>query len=260
MTTRAPVACHRPGCNGTVTNGKCTVCGPRRSSYEDRRGSAASRGYDREWQRLRLMVLRREPLCRMCADLGVITPATDVDHIIPKRDGGPDTFENLQPLCHGHHSQKTATEKTGGVPGQRASITIVAGPPGAGKTTYVNQNKKWGDLVLDLDALFVALTGLEWYEKPAGLLPFVLAARDAVIARLRQTSELQRAWVITSEADRKRLATLVSSLDAELVLLAVDASECIQRIANDNRRNNYLNEWNAIVERWWSTYRATAQG
>lgn len=260
MTTRAPVACHRPGCNGNVVDGRCTVCGPRRSNYEDRRGSAASRGYDREWQRLRLMVLRREPLCRMCAEAGIITPATDVDHIIRKSDGGLDTFGNLQPLCHSHHSQKTATEKMGGTLGQRASVTVVAGPPGAGKTTYVNRCKKWGDIVVDVDALFVALTGLDWYQKPAGLLPIILAARDAIIARLRQPSEIRHAWFITSEADQQRLATLVQSLDAELVLLSVDASECVRRIANDNRRNDHLNEWKAIVERWWSTYRASAQG
>lgn len=257
---KSPVACNRPGCHGTVVDGKCSYCGPRRSSYEDRRGSAASRGYDREWQRLRLMVLRREPLCRMCAQWGVIMPATDVDHIIPKREGGQDTFENLQPLCHSHHSQKTATEKTGGTLGQRARVTVVAGPPGAGKTTYVRQQIKWGELVVDLDALFAALSGLDWYEKPAGILPFALAARDAVIAQLYQASELQWAWVITSEAHQGRLQRLVSNLDAELVMLDVDASECIRRIANDDRRKQNLDHWKSIVERWWSTYRASAQG
>ena len=76
----------------------------------DRR-SAAKRGYGRTWQRLRRMVLRREPLCRKCkAEEGIYTAATDVDHIIPKRDGGTDEMSNLQALCHSHHSQKTARE------------------------------------------------------------------------------------------------------------------------------------------------------
>ena len=30
------------------------------------RGNASQRGYDVVWKRLRLMVLRREPLCRRC--------------------------------------------------------------------------------------------------------------------------------------------------------------------------------------------------
>ena len=34
--------------------------------------------------------------------------ATNVDHIIPRRDGGADESNNFQALCHSHHSQKTA--------------------------------------------------------------------------------------------------------------------------------------------------------
>lgn len=256
MASRPAQACAQLGCHGVVIDGSCSICGPRRRAnlYDDRRGSAASRGYGREWQRLRLMVLRREPLCRTCAEQGIVTPATDVDHIIPKRDGGPDSFENLQPLCHSHHSQKTATEKSDGTDGQRAVVTVVAGPPGAGKTTYVNERKRWGDLVVDVDAIYAALSGLDWYEKPAPLLPFVLAARDAIIARLRQANDVQRAWVITSEGERSKLTALASSLDAELIVLDVDASECNRRIANDDRRKRNHQHWQSIVERWWSNW------
>lgn len=60
------------------------------------------------WQRLRASVLRGEPLCRHCTAEGKTVPATDVDH----RDGNPGNNEpeNLQPLCHEHHSRKTARD------------------------------------------------------------------------------------------------------------------------------------------------------
>ncbi|MCH8342476.1 MAG: HNH endonuclease [Planctomycetes bacterium] len=66
--------------------------------------SAARRGYGWRWRKLRMMVLRRDPFCKWpgCHD-----PSTDADHIIPKRDGGDDSFDNLQGLCAMHHSQKT---------------------------------------------------------------------------------------------------------------------------------------------------------
>ncbi len=72
--------------------------------------SAHKRGYDRRWQRLRLVVLSIEPLCRICNELGLAVPAEDVDHIVRRSDGGTDELSNLQPLCHVCHSRKTARE------------------------------------------------------------------------------------------------------------------------------------------------------
>lgn len=60
------------------------------------------------WRRLRKRILRERPWCEepeRCHEA-----ATDVDHIIPIEDGGDPWDEaNLRPLCHPHHSRKTAT-------------------------------------------------------------------------------------------------------------------------------------------------------
>jgi len=71
------------------------------------RASAARRGYDRRHQRLRLMVLREQPIC--AAD-GCDEPATELDHIKPLRAGGTDERCNMQGLCRLHHNQKTHRE------------------------------------------------------------------------------------------------------------------------------------------------------
>jgi 5-methylcytosine-specific restriction protein A len=55
-------------------------------------------------------IKKREPLCRTCKAAGRVTLATEVDHIIPLFKGGPDTEDNLQPLCFECHKIKTATE------------------------------------------------------------------------------------------------------------------------------------------------------
>jgi 5-methylcytosine-specific restriction enzyme A len=70
----------------------------------DQRPSAAARGYDARWRRLRRMVLARQPVC---ATPGCNRPATDVDHRIAKAAGGDDSFENLVAYCHACHSRKT---------------------------------------------------------------------------------------------------------------------------------------------------------
>ena len=62
------------------------------------------------WARLRLRQLAKEPLCRMCAARGDVTPATEVDHIVAIKRGG-DAFpglDGLQSLCRSCHSRKTA--------------------------------------------------------------------------------------------------------------------------------------------------------
>jgi hypothetical protein len=64
---------------------------------------------------MRASVLNGEPLCRHCAARGLLTEATDVDHV--SGDPGDNSSENLQPLCHECHSRKTASDQ-----GKRVSM------------------------------------------------------------------------------------------------------------------------------------------
>jgi 5-methylcytosine-specific restriction protein A len=71
-----------------------------------------SRGYGKEWQRIRLIALRRDHnLCQVCLKNGFVTRATQVDHIINKAKGGTDNIENLQSICKECHDKKTIQEK-----------------------------------------------------------------------------------------------------------------------------------------------------
>ncbi|MCA9052174.1 MAG: HNH endonuclease [Planctomycetaceae bacterium] len=85
---------------------------PRMSKAENR-PSAALRGYDATWRKIRLAALREAPLCVECLKAGRTEPATEVDHITPLARGGTHARSNLQPLCKMHHSQKTAREDMG---------------------------------------------------------------------------------------------------------------------------------------------------
>lgn len=61
------------------------------------------------WQRLRLLVLREQPLCPLCREQGRYVAATDVDHDVPHRGDHARFWDraNLVALCHAHHSAKT---------------------------------------------------------------------------------------------------------------------------------------------------------
>lgn len=78
-----------------------------------RRGNTTQRGYGADWQCLRAEQLRREPLCRFCAEAGRFTCGQVVDHIVPIAEAphlrlDPD---NLRTLCKRCHDRRTATEQ-----------------------------------------------------------------------------------------------------------------------------------------------------
>ncbi len=76
------------------------------ASGDHNRPHSRARGYDRTWEKLRIMHLNAEPFCRMCAEEGVSTPADMVDHILTVEER-PDlrlVDSNLQSLCNSHHS------------------------------------------------------------------------------------------------------------------------------------------------------------
>lgn len=85
------------------------------------RGSAASRGYDRTWQRLRLVVLAEEPLCRFCQQRGELVEATVIDHIVPiaVRPELRLDRSNLRALCKPCHDAHTG-RRGGGRDGEAA--------------------------------------------------------------------------------------------------------------------------------------------
>lgn len=103
MPAALPRPCSRPGCRGIMRGGRCDRCGFTPGvRATDTRASAARRGYNHHWRKRRAATLAAEPgehagpLCVECLRSGRVTPATDLDHIIPKRAGGSDDPANLQ--------------------------------------------------------------------------------------------------------------------------------------------------------------------
>src|SRR5690606_5681399 len=121
MAFRPPRPCNKPGCG--------EYCVPRESYCQehleqknreryrrDRRGSAASRGYDHRWRQARDRFLRSNPCCVKCEEeKGLYVPATVVDHVIPHKGNRRLMWDesNWQALCKPCHDRKTATEDGG---------------------------------------------------------------------------------------------------------------------------------------------------
>ncbi len=69
----------------------------------------------KHWEGMRKHQLSAHPLCAGCLSGGIITPATQVDHVFPWQQIGDHAFfRNIfQSLCTNCHSSKTGSEKQG---------------------------------------------------------------------------------------------------------------------------------------------------
>ena len=75
------------------------------------RGTAEQRGYGSHWRKKRATVLERDRhLCRCESCKGQRLPASEVDHILPKKRGGSDDLSNLRAMNSGCHKLKTQKE------------------------------------------------------------------------------------------------------------------------------------------------------
>lgn len=115
-----PIAAARPcrhsGCNALVRDGS-GYCAAHQADRKigkfanERRGSRQSRGYGAEWEQTRKRILSRDKgLCQVCLEESKLRPAKQVDHKVPKAEGGTDEDNNLQAICVPCHQAKTAAE------------------------------------------------------------------------------------------------------------------------------------------------------
>jgi len=115
MPKRPAPACRQPGCPRLAAdNGFCQEDAVKqgRVSYAVR-GSRRERGYPANWEKLRLFILARDPVCKGC-DTQL---STEVDHIQPLERGGTNAPANLQGLDKSCHSRKTSLEQRLSDPG-----------------------------------------------------------------------------------------------------------------------------------------------
>lgn len=98
--------------------GQCAAC---KQAADLARGTATERGYGPEHrQRFRAGVLEKDPLCVICLDWGLHTPATVADHWplsrrqLVKRGLDPNDPQYGRGLCEPCHGRETQTHQPGG--------------------------------------------------------------------------------------------------------------------------------------------------
>lgn len=239
-----------------------------RAEDRERRGNPRD-VYGAAWQRARLVYLAANPLCVECLAVDRVTPARDVDHVVPHRGDLARFWDrsNWQSLCATCHKIKTAREDGGfgttagrfpNVRPSRVPFVLVAGPPGAGKSSWVRARLGAGVLVLDLDLILAELTHRPIYARASDdEWRRALRVRNARLAELAEFPPRYAGAFLIASAPTLAERSWWRERGARVVVLATPLVECERRIRADPRRDPQCAARHVEVARkWWARYTA----
>jgi len=136
-------------------------------------------------------------------------------------------------------------------------VCIVYGPPLAGKKTFIRQQISRGDLVVDIDQLYTAVSMLPYYDKPDNLLVNVRGIHNQLLDNIKtRYGKWNNAWIIGGYADRYKREKLAADLGAELIFCYVSQDECLRRLELDEDRRYRQDEWAGYIHKWFEEYTA----
>lgn len=128
------------------------------------------------------------------------------------------------------HRELKAKPSTSPAPaGDMANVTVVTGPPAAGKTTHVREHAQDGDVIIDFDLIANALSGkaADNHEHAAHVQTVAKAARQAAIDAAIKTSA--RVWLIHAMPSAKQQVEY-SARGAEIVTIDPGKDVVMRRI------------------------------
>nr|DAY51544.1 MAG TPA: HNH endonuclease [Caudoviricetes sp.] len=157
----------------------------------------------------------------------------------------PDLVEIICLDCHNKEHRRFGHQK---------HVYIVWGSPLSGKTSAVREMMRAGDIVLDIDRLWSAITMQHEYSKPDNVRFNVFALRDNLMDQIKtRHGQWYDAYVIGGYPDKYDRERLAQTLGAELIYCESTMRECLDR----RRESGRPEKWDQYITDWWATYERT---
>lgn len=134
-------------------------------------------------------------------------------------------------------------------------VYFVWGAPCSGKSTYVQKVKMPGDLVVDIDLIWQALTGGAKYVKPDELKQNVFMTRDALLEQVKtRAGKWRQAYIISAEPRRRVREGYIEALNAEPIYITTDRETALKRLYGDVERVNVRPSWELYINTFFDTF------
>jgi len=212
----------------------------------------------KEWRSLRLqLIVERMGTCERCGIIHLsidlvghhiieLTPENVQDHNISLN---PENIEIICRTCHDLEHNRFGKRK-------EKKVFLVYGPPLAGKKEFVIQQMRRGDLVINMDDLYSAISGLPEYDKPDNLFSNVIAVHNQLIDQAKtRMGKWENAWIVGGYADKFKRNRTASDVGAELIFINASNEECLSRLEMDERLKYRKAEWRGYINKWFEQYR-----
>ena len=208
------------------------------------------------WRHLRSnLILERGNKCHRC-NKSFPSPSLIGHHIIPLTIDNIEDVNislnqnNIEIICIDCHNEEHNRFNQ-----QEQKVYIVYGSPCSGKSTYVNQHYNYGDMIIDIDRLWLALSNECKYKKPNELKQVVLSTYDYLIDCVKvRKGNWKNCFIVGSFANQIKRERLSKELNAELIFINETKEKCLNNLYNDKERKEVVNEWKLYIEKWFEDF------
>ena len=140
-------------------------------------------------------------------------------------------------------------------------IHIVTGPPGAGKNTFINAQMRTNEMLIDLDAIYAAISNSNPHvQKNAVLLQIAMCIRSDLFGYVRNHIKSGNVWIAACMPNgRKREMFARTFTNSKVYLIKPSKQVCLEHIRNDKRRLYPIEYAEKIVFDWYKAYTPSAK-
>ena len=210
----------------------------------------------KEWRALReRLIVESNFRCAECGESYLKKSAQLIGHHI--KELTPENIQdanialnpaNIKIICRRCHDKEHRRFEFGG----DHKVYIVYGSPCSGKSTYVNQVRQRGDLIVDFNAIMKAVSGYE-FNPPNNLKKVAFVVRDTLLEQIRmRVGYWNDAYIIGGYPHKLQREQLADKLGAELIFIETTREQAkLIALASKGTQGQ---EWCGFIDRWFDSF------